>query len=29
VHVLVVPNHYLWRRTQVVMWNKRKAPSAE
>ena len=29
VHVLVVPNHYLWRRTQVVMWNKRNAPSAE
>ncbi|HRJ77613.1 MAG: Respiratory nitrate reductase 2 gamma chain [Planctomycetes bacterium] len=23
VHVLVVPNHYLWRRFQVVMWNKR------
>ena len=21
VHVLVVPNHYLWRRTQVVLWN--------
>jgi nitrate reductase gamma subunit len=21
VHVLVVPNHYLWRRTQVVRWN--------
>jgi len=29
VHVLVVPNHYLWRRTQVVMWNKRKAQGAE
>lgn len=26
VHVLVVPNHYLWRRAQVVMWNRRKAP---
>ncbi|MCC6572273.1 MAG: respiratory nitrate reductase subunit gamma [Planctomycetes bacterium] len=24
VHVLVVPNHYLWRRAQVVMWNVRK-----
>ncbi len=23
VHVLVVPNHYLWRRTQVVMWNRK------
>ncbi|NUQ35982.1 MAG: respiratory nitrate reductase subunit gamma [Planctomycetaceae bacterium] len=21
VHVLVVPNHYLWRRPQVVIWN--------
>jgi len=21
VHILVVPNHYLWRRTQVVIWN--------
>ena len=21
VHVLVVPNPYLWRRTQVVLWN--------
>lgn len=21
VHVLVVPNHYLWRKTQVVIWN--------
>ena len=21
VHVLVVPNPYLWRRTQVVIWN--------
>ena len=21
VHVLVVPNQYLWRRTQVVIWN--------
>ncbi|RKZ12610.1 respiratory nitrate reductase subunit gamma, partial [bacterium] len=21
VHILVVPNHYLWRRTQVVRWN--------
>lgn len=22
VHVLVVPNPYLWRRTQVVLWNR-------
>ncbi len=29
VHVLVVPNHYLWRRTQVVMWNARKSPGVE
>ena len=21
VHILVVPNPYLWRRTQVVLWN--------
>ena len=21
VHVLVVPNPYLWRKTQVVIWN--------
>ncbi len=21
VHVLVVPNHYIWRKTQVVLWN--------
>lgn len=21
VHILVVPNHYLWRKTQVVRWN--------
>ena len=21
VHILVVPNPYLWRRTQVVIWN--------
>jgi nitrate reductase gamma subunit len=29
VHVLVVPNHYLWRRTQVVMWNARKSPKVD
>ncbi len=29
VHVLVVPNHYLWRRTQVVMWNARKTPGVD
>lgn len=23
VHILVVPNHYLWRRTQVVRWYRR------
>jgi nitrate reductase gamma subunit len=22
VHILVVPNHYLWRKTQVVLWNR-------
>ena len=21
VHILVVPNPYLWRKTQVVLWN--------
>ena len=21
VHILVIPNPYLWRRTQVVIWN--------
>jgi nitrate reductase gamma subunit len=31
VHVLVVPNPYLWRRTQVVIWNydRKKARSAD
>jgi nitrate reductase gamma subunit len=29
VHVLVVPNHYLWRRTQVVMWNVHKTPHVD
>jgi nitrate reductase gamma subunit len=30
VHVLVVPNHYLWRRPQVVMWNRvRKSDSVQ
>ena len=31
VHVLVVPNHYLWRRTQVVIWNydRHKSRSAD
>ena len=28
VHVLVVPNPYLWRKTQLVVWN-RPAPKAE
>jgi nitrate reductase gamma subunit len=23
VHILVVPNHYLWRKRQVVRWNRR------
>lgn len=22
IHVLVMPNHYLWRKTQVVLWNR-------
>jgi nitrate reductase gamma subunit len=26
VHILVVPNPYLWRRPQVVRWNRRAAP---
>jgi nitrate reductase gamma subunit len=25
VHVLVVPNPYLWRKTQVVLWNRPRA----
>jgi nitrate reductase gamma subunit len=31
VHVLVVPNPYLWRKTQLVVWNReaRPAPRAE
>jgi len=31
VHVLVVPNPYLWRRTQVVLWNydRRKVHAGE
>ena len=31
VHVLVVPNPYLWRRTQVVIWNydRKKSRSAD
>jgi nitrate reductase gamma subunit len=30
VHVLVVPNMYLWRRTQIVLWNRpRGRPGAE
>jgi nitrate reductase gamma subunit len=31
VHVLVIPNPYLWRRTQVVIWNydRRKVRSAD
>ena len=28
VHILVVPNPYLWRRPQVVRWYRRPAPSA-
>jgi len=27
VHVLVVPNPYLWRKTQVVLWNRPRARS--
>jgi nitrate reductase gamma subunit len=27
VHVLVVPNPYLWRKPQLVVWN-REAPGA-
>jgi nitrate reductase gamma subunit len=27
VHVLVVPNAYLWRKPQVVRWNRRAAPA--
>jgi nitrate reductase gamma subunit len=26
VHILVVPNPYLWRRPQVVRWNRRSVP---
>jgi nitrate reductase gamma subunit len=26
VHILVVPNPYLWRKPQVVRWNRRTAP---
>jgi nitrate reductase gamma subunit len=22
IHVIVIPNHYLWRKTQVVRWNR-------
>ena len=28
VHILVVPNQYLWRKRQVVRWNRRPAGSA-
>lgn len=28
VHILVVPNPYLWRKTQVVLWNARRRPYA-
>ncbi len=28
VHILVVPNPYLWRKTQVVLWNDRRKPYA-
>lgn len=27
VHVLVVPNMYLWRRPQLVLWNRRERPA--
>jgi nitrate reductase gamma subunit len=26
VHVLVIPNMYLWRRPQVVLWNRARKP---
>ena len=26
VHILVVPNPYLWRRPQVVIWNRSRVP---
>ncbi len=26
VHILVVPNPYLWRKTQVVRWNRKSSP---
>ena len=31
VHILVIPNPYLWRKPQVVIWNRerRQAPGAE
>ncbi len=22
IHVIVIPNPYLWRKTQVVLWNR-------
>lgn len=28
VHVLVVPNPYLWRKTQVVLWNRPRTRSS-
>lgn len=28
VHILVVPNHYLWRKRQVVRWYRRPAVSS-
>jgi nitrate reductase gamma subunit len=28
VHILVIPNPYLWRRTQVVLWNRPRPASA-
>lgn len=27
VHILVIPNQYLWRRTQVVLWNRPRRPA--
>jgi nitrate reductase gamma subunit len=29
VHILVVPNPYLWRRTQVVLWNRPRPTASQ
>jgi nitrate reductase gamma subunit len=29
VHVLVIPNMYLWRKTQIVLWNRPRGRAAE